>query len=675
VRNKESRRLQYALKDRARALGFRNVEIIDEDLGMSAAEGARRRPGFERLLSLVVIGEVGMVLSREVSRLSRSNKDWCHLFEACGLYYTLIGDEEHVYDPNNMDDQLVLGIKATLSVVELKILQMRLVAGSEHKARRGELKRLPPPGYIWDATHKVVKDPDVRVQDCINLIFSKFSEIRSVRQTFLWFHNSNVEVPVNRFIGGKHVLEWKLPSKTFIQSVLQNPCYAGAYAWGRRTTRKEYRDGRIVKRTSSLHKPEQTRVLIKKHHEAYIDWQCFEEVQTLITNNAMKLGSDQTVGAARQGQGLLSGLLRCGHCGRKMHVRYWGRRGTAARYVCKGDFESGGAYCIAFGGSLVDRRFSKEILKVISPYGIEAGIKATNMLCASSGDEARLLAQKLKQVEYEERRAFEQYNEVDPRNRLVAQELEKRWNAKLEDVATVKAQLADIERGRHTVSNDEERTLLKLGEQFHLVWESGHCCPSIKKNILRMIIEEVVVTLSNETNELTFVIHWKGDCHTSFSMPKPLSSRQHKTSEEDIVIIRKMALRYGDDEIARVLNKLGRRTGKGNRWNAFRVKSARNRESIRLEREGGKDEEVLSLGKAARYCEISHKSIQKMVAHGLLPMTQIVPWAPWEIRKSDLDSPPIQNIVKRLRATGKLTIGDADSRAQLSLFETTDERR
>ena len=673
LQNKESQRLQYALKDKAKAFGWNNVEIIDEDLGMSAASGSNRRAGFERMLNSVILGEVGIVFSREVSRLSRSNKDWCHLFEACGLYYTLIGDEEHIYDSNSMDDQLVLGIKATLSVVELKILHMRLVAGTEEKARRGELKRLPPPGYIWDALDKIVKDPDTRVQTGIMLIFTKFREIRSIRQTFLWFHNNEMELPVNKFHGGRQIIEWKLPTKSFVQSVLQNACYAGAYVWGRRTTKKEYKEGRIVKRMSSVRKPEESRVLIKDHHEAYIDWKTFEENQSLMAKNSMNLAGDEVVGAVREGQGLLCGMLRCGHCGRKMHVRYWGRQGTAARYLCKGDFESGGRYCIAFGGSLVDRRLSKELLKVMTPYGIAAGIQAAQMLSSKGNEEEKLLKQKLKQNEYEERRAFEQYNEVDPRHRLVAQELEKRWNAKLEEVSSVKEQLAEADLGRHSINSDEEKTLLRLGEQFHLVWESAHCPSSIKKKILRIVIEEVVVTLSKETNDLTFVIHWKGGCHTSFSMPKPVSSREHRTSENDLEIIRKMAQRYGDDEIARVLNKLGRFTGKGNRWNAFRVKSARNRNSICPDKRAAKDGGIITLGQAARYCDVGHKSIEKLVANGIVEKSQIVPWAPWEIKKSDLDSDRVQKIIRHLHATGKLIINDAPSSGQLSLFENTGE--
>jgi len=344
LNNKESQHLQYALQDRAKAFGWRKVEIIDEDLGKSAATGAQRREGFERLITTVTLGEVGIIFSREVSRLSRTNKDWCHLFEVCGLFDTLIGDEEHIYDPNNIDDQLVLGIKATMSIVELKILKMRMIAGMENKAKRGELKRILPPGYLWDETGKIVKDPDKRVQESMILVFSKFKEIGSIRQTYLWFQNNAIELPVNKFVSGKRRLIWQLPTKSFIRDVLQNPCYAGAYVWGRRITRNKYEDGRIIKRMSTFLKPEESRVLIKDHHEGYIDWKSFEENQDMITKNSLHCSTDERVGAAREGQGLLAGLLRCGHCGRKIHVRYWGRQGTVAWYMCKGDFDSGGRY-------------------------------------------------------------------------------------------------------------------------------------------------------------------------------------------------------------------------------------------------------------------------------------------------------------------------------------------
>ena len=245
-RNTESQRLQYKLEDRARELGFKQVEIIDTDLGCSAAIGAARREGFERLVASVAIGEVGLILSREVSRLSRTDKDWCQLLEVCQLFGTLIGDAEHVYDLSLMDDQLVLGIKGTLSVVELKVLNLRLQQGMEEKARRGELARLLPPGYVRDGTGKVTKDPDRRVQEAIDLVFGIFRKTRSIRQTFVWFKTRQVELPVNKSQGAGIKLIWQVPSHAFVSSVLHNPFYAGAYVYGRRATETAVVGGRVV---------------------------------------------------------------------------------------------------------------------------------------------------------------------------------------------------------------------------------------------------------------------------------------------------------------------------------------------------------------------------------------------------------------------------------------------
>ncbi len=670
LHNKESQRLQYALQYKAKEYGFRKVEIIDDDLGFSAASGASRREGFERLLSSVALGEVGIIFSREASRLSRNDKDWCHLFEVCGLFDTLIGDEEHVYDSNNIDDQMVLGIKATMSVVELKILKMRMLAGMEEKARRGELKRRPAPGYVWNSSDKLVKDPDKRVQQAIKLIFKQYREIQSVRQTFLWFHNNNVELPVNDFKNGICAIKWKLPTKSFISDVLRNVVYAGVYMWGRRVTEKKLIDGRVVKRMSKLLKPEEARVFIKNHHESYISWEIFKENLEMIKNNSLNLScDDEVVGAVRHGQGLLSGILRCGHCGRKLHVRYWGKSGTAARYLCKGDFESGGKYCVGFGGSLVDRRFSKELLKVITPYGIEASIKAAEILASQGTEEEHLLSQKLQQVGYEERRAFEQYNEVDPRNRLVAEVLEKRWNLKLEEFEQTRKQLFVSKQKKHIVDEKEEEKLMALGEDFESVWQSEHCSPLIKKKIIRTVIKEVIVTYTEEIDELKFVIHWQGGCHTEFIMPKPKSGAFQSTDKNDIEIIQKMSIRYGDDAIARVLNKLGRKTGSGNRWNEARVKSCRKREGINGQKRTKEDLKILTLGQALKYLDVGHSTVEKLVTHGIIEKKQIVPWAPWEIKKEDLDTEQVQKIISYLHKTGKLVLNEKDIYIQTKLFK------
>lgn len=666
--NQESQRLQYALVDRARELGFERVEVIDTDLGSSAGIGAARREGFDRLIASVAVGEVGIILSREVSRLSRTDKDWCQLLEVCQVFGTLIGDAEHIYDLSLMDDQLILGIKGTMSVLELNVLRMRLLAGMEEKARRGEFTKLLPPGYIYDGGGKVVKDPDKRVREAMDMVFRKFREIRSIRQTFLWFRTEGVELPVNKSYGNGIKIVWQLPTKGFITDVLKNPFYAGAYVWGRRQIEKVVVNGKLRKFQGKYLRPEECKVLIRDHHDGYIDWASFEDNLKIIGANNLNIEGDESVGAVREGQGILCGLLRCGRCGRKLQVRYWGRSGTSARYICKGDFDSGGNYCIAFGGATVDRRFGKELMKVLSPLGIKASLEAIERL-RSSGDERReALVRKLEQLEYEGKRAFEQYNEVDPRNRLVAEELERRWEEKLEELEEVKTALSEIDQAVYLLTEEEEEKILALGEQFGKVWESELCPTPMKKKIIRTVVEEVIVNLDEQKGMLYFTIHWKGGTHTQFEMLKPASGSGQKTSLEDIEVIRKMAVRYGDDEIARVLNKLGRRTGKGKRWNEQRVRTVRKNYSIAGERHSIPDPNILTLGQAAKYCNVSRTTIKRLVESGVLRKEQVIPWAPWEIRRSDLESEEIRKILERLRDTRRLVIEGDNLGSQKSLF-------
>src|SRR5437773_2813942 len=422
--NKESQQLQYAVAERVRGLGWKQVEIINSDLGSSAGLASAQREGFERVLSLVALGEVGIVGSRELSRLSRTDKDWCRLLEVCQIFGTLIADEQQVYDLNYLDDQLVLGIKGTLSVVELKVIRQRLLAGQESKARRGELFKRLPIGYARDPVGKVVFHPDRRICEAIRLVFIKFRELWSVRQTFQWFRDHDVELPANPIRGTR--LVWKIPSQSLVTDILRNPFYAGAYVWERRPMETSLVEGRLKKRQGPYRRPHDCRVFIAGHHAAYIDWATYEENQRMTHRNSVNWVPDESMAPIRAGQGLLVGLLRCGHCGRKLHVRYWGGTGTNARYLCKGDYDDGGQYCIGFGGATVDRRISDELLKVISPLGVAASLKAIEELSASDTAQRLALSSKLEQLGYEARKAFEQYNAVDARNRLAASELERR---------------------------------------------------------------------------------------------------------------------------------------------------------------------------------------------------------------------------------------------------------
>ncbi len=391
--NTESQRLQYALKDTAKAYGFARVEVIDTDLGMSASSGAQTREGFKQWLASIALSEVGMVLSREPARLS-TDKDWCQLMELCRVLNTLIGDAESVYDLNRLDDQLILGIKGTLSVVELGTLKLRLQQGREAKARRGELGRSPQPGYVMDeATHRLVKDPNLRVQEAIALVFSRFEALGSLRQTHLWFHQERIELPVNKPLGGHFRLAWKLPSPSFLGDMLNNPMYAGAYVYGRRPSEVVVREGQAVKRAGRPRAAQEASVFIAQHHEAYVSWEVYQRNLDTLRGNGSNFAQDDAAQVVRGGQGLLSGLLRCARCGRKLNIRYWGKQGTAARYLCSGDFQTGGRYCLGFGGATVDRRLSEVILNALSPYGLQASIAAIAQ-SHSQGSERRGVMQR-----------------------------------------------------------------------------------------------------------------------------------------------------------------------------------------------------------------------------------------------------------------------------------------
>jgi DNA invertase Pin-like site-specific DNA recombinase len=664
--NLESQRLQYEVAERIRALGWKEVEIIDSDLGSSAAMASARREGFERVLSAVALGEVGIVGSRETSRLSRTDKDWCRLLEVCQIFGTLIADEQQIYDLNYLDDQLVLGIKGTLSVVELKVIRQRMQAGQESKARRGELFKRLPVGYVLDPMGKVAFDPDQRICEAIRLVFVKFRERWSIRQTFQWFRDHDIELPANPICGTR--LVWKIPTQSLVRDILINPFYAGAYVWGRRPVATLLVDGRLEKRQGATRRAEECRVFIPNHHVGYIDWATYEENQRMMRRNSVNSPGNESMAAIRAGQGLLAGLLRCGQCGRKLYVRYWGGRGTNARYLCKGDYDDGGQYCLGFGGASVDRRFSQEILRVISPLGVDASLRALEELSAGDAAQRIALTSKLDQLEYEARKAFEQYDAVDARNRLVAGELERRWNQKLEEIEATKRRLAGLNGKRYSLSAEEEARILAMGENFSDIWQSDCCPPALKKMIFRTVVEEVIVRTDAEKRTLQFTVHWKGGTHTQLTMERPRSATDCATSVDALDVIRRMAVRHGDDQIASVLNRLGYSTGKNKRWNQTRVATARRNHSIPGQRRALPDPDRVSLNEAARICRVSSKTIARLVEAGLLKHEQVTPRAPWGICRADLNSEPVRSIIDELLRTGKLILQRGCAEFQPTLF-------
>lgn len=665
--NHESQRLQYGLTDHATDLGFCQVEVIDKDLGISAGAGARQRPGFQQLLAHVAMGDVGIIFSRELSRLSRTDKDWCHLMEVCQLFDTLLGDEQGIYDTSTVDDQLILGIKGTISVAELNVLKLRMQQGKEAKARRGELYGSIAPGYVRNGAQLVI-DPNKRIQDAIKLIFSKFNELRTVRKTYLWFLDNHIEVPVNKPMGKQTSLIWKLPAPTFIPSVLHNPIYAGAYVYGRRPMEKVLDEGRIRRRQSAIVTPEAAKVFIKDHHEGYISWESYQRNQDMIEKNGSNFQTDPEILVVRGGHGLLAGILRCSRCGRKLSVRYWGKSGTHPRYHCSGDYISAGSYCIGFAGKGSDDAIAEEVLKIISSDGVEASLAALEKRDTQKDDKQQALQRQLEQLNYETQRAFSQYDQADPSNRLVVDTLEQRWNEKLEQVEVVRQALNANAVSAKQLNEQDRQKILMLGKHFNETWHHQDCPMRLKKQIVRCVIKEVMVDLVENDTRVHFIIHWHGGSHSELSIARPMSAKtHHKTAKDDIEIITKMAQLHSDCDIAMVLGKLGRKTGKGNRWTSTRVGVARRKYYGKCQQKQSKDG-LLTVAQAQKYSGVSSSTILRLIEAKLLKAEQVVPYAPYAIERASFDCEPVLSILKHLKKTGRLVLDGGILGKQEKLF-------
>ena len=645
--NEESRRLQYAMKDRLHELGWSQIEIIDDDLGRTAS-GITHRPGFERMVTRVSLGEIGAVAAREVSRFARNNREWYPLLEICGIVNTLLIDHETIFDPRNSNDRLLLGLKGNLSAYELDQLRHRALEARRAKARRGELFMALPPGFIKTDDGRVEKDPDRRVQHTIELLFKKTLELGSGRQAALWFIEHGFDIPVQYHDGIRWQTVWRRPQCGMILRILRNPIYAGSDVYGRRHVVVQIENGMLKKSTRRW--PEGAyEVLIPGHHEGYVSQEIFECVQHMLSNNASRMEGSQ--GPSKLGIGLLTGLLRCARCGRKLRVNYTGTP-RLVRYTCdQAQMNSGTGTCIQFGGTAIDAAVSRELVRVLTPAAIEAAAEVAQQQSRREKTELESSRLEVEAARFEAARAQRQYDAVDPDNRLVAGELEARWNRALEKFNGLQKRLEE-EIARSAACEPISSALLQtLAEDFGRVWNSEATDIRLKKRIARTLIEEIIADISPEGSMIELVIHWKGGVHTPLHVARRRRGQSMvATSADTLDAIRVLAHVCTDERIAQALNRSGAKTATELVWTRSRVKDVRRHHEIPVfDPERQRVEGWFKLGEAAMYLGVTSATVRKQVELGRVVALHPVSRGPWVLRRDDLDRPQVHQIFQQIR--------------------------
>jgi DNA invertase Pin-like site-specific DNA recombinase len=667
IGNRESQRRQYALAERARELGFAEVEIIDDDLGRSGS-GLAARPGFERLVGKVCGGEIGAVFCIEASRLARNGRDWHHLIDFCGLVGTVIVDPDGVYDPRLPNDRLLLGLKGTMSEFELTLFRQRSFEAKRTKAQRGELRFRLPIGLRWSEDGRIELEPDQRVQRVLLGVFERFERLGSVRQVLLAMREENLQVPA--IVQGERPdrVEWKPPVYNTIHKLITNPVYAGAYAYGRTEARTAVVGQRARKTFGHRKTRDEWTALILNHHRGYITWEQFERNQAIVASNA-HMKQNMAPKAGRGGKALLAGLMRCRRCGRMLHVVYGGRRQPGARYECRGASvnHGSGPHCLGIGALRVDEAMGRALVEAGSPQAIDDAVALAHRMATEKGEVYRAATLELEQARYQADLAKRRYESVDPANRLVAAELEARWNAALLHVRELEVRLEELEHA-HTANLTIDRTLLEtLADTLPSVWNSPEADMRLKQRIVRMLVREVIADVDAEHSEVVLVLHWHGGRHSEIRVPKKRTGQHGRcTRPETEDVIRRMAGCWPSEEIAATLNRMGWRTGTGLTWNASRVDSVRRRLGL-TDTDAQSGGSKMTLQAAVAHLGVSNTVILRLIKKGLVPATQVVPYAPYEIDRAALDSPAVREAVRSVRERGKHARRWAADRRTLTL--------
>ena len=641
--NLESQRRQYDLVDVARQRGFIDVEVIDDDLGRSAS-GTVARPGFDRLVALLCAGKVGAVLCFDASRLARNGRDWHHLLELCGLVEARVIDLDGVYNPCRPNDRLLLGMKGSISEFELGVLRSRMLDAARSKASRGELRISVPFGYLWHREAGLGLDPDLRLQEVIRLIFARFRELGSARRVLLSMRADRIHFPRPSDECRMTSFDWMPIRYRNVISVLKNPFYAGVYVYGKSEKRTSIVDGR-ARRSYGHGKPIGTwEVMIKDHHEGYIGWADYERnLKQLALNNYGRAGGVKT---GRGGRALLSGIMTCGRCGRRLGVTYTGNPPYRVVYRCdKPNLMMGLPRCMTFGGPRIDAAVGRELLRAVEPMAVEAAFRAERMDREQKEDQQRILDLEMQQARYEAGLAERRYAACDPDNRLIAAQLEKNWETALRRVCDLEArrpgkQETDVEVDPSAFTN--------LADNLAAAWNAPGVTMRARQQLLRTLITDIIVNVDDDVREVVLTIHWRGGQHSELRVRKPRTGEHGcATAEDALAVMRSMAGRWSDEHIAASLNRMGLPTGQGKTWTAHRVSSVRRVRGIHAYKSAEKDGAWLTMSEAAKALGTTNHTIRRLIKDGVLAAEQVVRGAPHQIRADDLASKVVKAAMAR----------------------------
>lgn len=633
--NLESQRRQYALRDRAIGLGWApdHVHVIDEDLGRSGAD-SRERTGFQRLISEVALGHVGIIFALEASRLARNNEDWQHLLRLCAVTNTLIADAENVYDPRLHDDRILLGFKGTFSEWELETLRQRLVAGAENKARRGELYTSVPVGYTLSEDLEVEQCPDQAVREAVTSVFRRFQQQGTLLGVARGLHDEGVRLPARQDSYGRKPLRWVPPTLRTVRSILTNPFYAGVYVRGRkRTVATATPEGAIVQRVQRVPLGQWT-VCLPGHHSAYISWEEFLDIQKRIQANRRCFGSP---GPVREGPSLLSGLLRCGPCGHIMRVNYGGVHHDAPHFACdRRDAVQDRMACQSFGGTALEQRLSGILLEVVAPHGMEAALLALEDWEEQRARQERQWDLEVARAEEKEARARRKYEEVEPGHRLVARTLEQAWERTLQALEEAR-RARELRRTQipPPLTDEEKRQLRLVSHRIEELWRDSETSWKDRKEIVRLLVHHVEAWVDHGARRLTFRVHWiTGKVSEDHVLLRNAYSRAREVADSDLEMIYRMASEQTDRAIAMVLTKAGRRQPSGVLWNGRAVKSVREKHGWM---KAAREEQYTSLTEAMRLLHVSQDKAYRLIREGKVKAEQPYPEARWHVERASLE--------------------------------------